>query len=246
MITAIIQARLSSTRLPGKVLHYFSNNTLLGHIIDRISKSKFISKVLVATTDNPADSKLVDWLEQQGITYFRGDESDVLGRYYEAAREIKARHIARITSDDPFKDPEIIDAVAEMYFSKQLDFAYNNKPPTFAEGLDTEIFSFEALSLANASAIDPFEREHMTQYFYRNPDKFKQSNLASPTDYSHLRWTIDTEQDLLMTKTIYSHLYRPNSIFFARDILALIDKHPEIPQLNQNVKRSDMYKKNNL
>lgn len=244
MITAIIQARLSSTRLPGKVMTRFSGNTLLGHIIERISFSKYVSRILVATTENPADDKLVEWLKANDIEYFRGSESDVLNRYLEAAKQVKATHIARITSDDPFKDPGIIDEVARMYFEESVDFAYNNKPPTFAEGLDTEIFSFQALSRAALDAREPFEREHVTQHFYRNPERFKQKNLESILDFSHLRWTIDTDQDLVMTKLVYKNLYKPGKIFLAKDILRLIEMNPQIPQINQDVKRSDMYKKN--
>jgi spore coat polysaccharide biosynthesis protein SpsF len=244
MITAIIQARMSSTRLPGKIMTVFSGNTLLGHIIERISHAKCISRIIVATTENPADDEPVDWLKTKGIEYFRGSESDVLSRYFEAAKKVGASHIARITSDDPFKDPQIIDEVAKLYFEESLDFAYNNKPPTFAEGLDTEIFSFEALNRAELNSKDPFEREHVTQHFYRNAEKFKQKNLKSDFDFSHLRWTIDTEQDLLMTKSVYENLYSPGKIFLAKDILKLIEKNPQIATINQNVKRSDMYKKN--
>ena len=244
MITAIIQARMSSTRLPGKIMTVFSGNTLLGHIIERISHSKYISRIIVATTENPADDELVKWLEMKAIEYFRGNESDVLNRYFEAAKIAGVSHIARITSDDPFKDPQVIDEVARLYFDESLDFAYNNKPPTFAEGLDTEIFSFQALSRAESNARDPFEREHVTQHFYRNAEKFKQKNLKSDLDFSHLRWTIDTEQDLLMTKLVYENLYKTGQIFLAKDILKLIEKNPQIAAINQHAKRSDMYKKN--
>lgn len=243
MITAIIQARMSSTRLPGKVLFSFSGNTLLGHIIDRILKAKSISKVVVATTNNQNDDKLVKWCETNAIQCFRGSEQNVLNRYYEAAAQFNAKHIARITSDDPFKDPEIIDAVADLYFSQNLDFAYNNKPPTFPEGLDAEIFSFVALARAEKNSVDSFEREHVTQFFYKNPIAFKQRNLTSPHDFSYLRWTIDTERDFQMARKVYEKLYVPGQIFLTPQILSLIEEHPEIAVINRDVKRSDMYKK---
>ena len=243
MITAIIQARMLSTRLPGKVMIAFSGNNLLGHIIDRLSHSKKISKIVVATTTNTADDKLTDWLEKNNIPYYRGDESDVLNRYFEAAKRFEANHVARVTSDDPFKDPQVIDDVASLYFEKSLDFAYNNNPPSFPEGLDTEIFSFEALTIANRDAVDSFEREHVTQHFYRNPGKFKQMNLSSPQDNSHLRWTLDTVEDLAMTKAVYEKLYKRGQIFLTNDILELFKTNPEIQKLNENVSRSTMYKK---
>lgn len=241
MIGAIIQARMNSTRLPGKVMMEFSGNSLLGHIIERLSASKKISKIIVATTINPNDDKIQLWAEDRGILCYRGSETDVLNRYYEAALQFNIEHIARITSDDPFKDPKIIDQVADLYFKESLDFAYNNKPPSFAEGLDTEIFSFHALNQANQKAIDPFEREHVTQHFYRNSTLFRQQNLKSPFDFSYLRWTIDTPEDMEMAKAVYAALYRPGSVFYASDILALLEKRPEIAQINQQVKRSAMY-----
>ena len=242
MITAIIQARMSSSRLPGKVMMEFSGNSLLGHIIERISYSKHLSRIVVATTDNPREVPLIDWLEKWGIDYFRGSESNVLNRYFEAAKYFNAKHIARITSDDPFKDPVIIDQVADLYFNESLDFAYNNNPPSYAEGLDAEIFSFNALSIAESEANDSFAREHVTQHFYRNPIKFRQMNLVSPMDYSHLRWTLDTDEDLSMVKMVYENLYKPGQIFLANNILQLINEKPEIALINQSVKRSDMYK----
>lgn len=245
MIGAIIQARMSSTRLPGKVMMEFSGNSLLGHIIKRLSASKTLSKIIVATTVNPSDDRIQQWAEERSILCFRGSEADVLNRYFEAARKFDVKHIARITSDDPFKDPQVIDQVANLYFAESLDFAYNNKPPSFAEGLDTEIFSFSALEQANKNATDPFEREHVTQHFYRNPDLFTQKNLQSPIDFSHLRWTIDTPEDMKMAQAVYAALYRPDSVFYASEILALLEKHPEISQINQQVKRSDMYSKKN-
>ena len=243
MITAIIQARMASTRLPGKILKNLGPKSLLEHIIERLTYSKYISKIVVATTINPKDDEVVDWLEAKQVLYFRGSESDVLNRYYESARFHGARHIARITSDDPFKDPTIIDAVAELYFNDKLDFAYNNKPPSFAEGLDTEIFSFDAISQANSNAVDPFEREHVTQHFYRNPDRFTQKNLLSQKDFSHLRWTIDTQEDFNMADEVYRNLYTPGKIFYADDILKLLQEKPEIAFINSEVKRSTMYKK---
>lgn len=233
---------MSSIRLPGKILLQFSGNCLLGHIIERIQHSKVISEVVIATTLNTADDPVIDWAKKNKCLYFRGSESNVLNRYYEAAKHFKARHIARITADDPFKDPVVIDAVADLYLNEELDFACNNNPPTFAEGLDTEIFSFDALKRAEMQATDPFEREHVTQHFYRNPDKFKQKNLESPFNYSHLRWTIDTDDDLKMVEEVYKNLYTSGRIFLSQDILRLLATKPEISLINQGVKRSDMYK----
>ena len=241
MITAIVQARMNSSRLPGKVMTRFSGNSLLGHIIERIGYSTQISKIVIATTTHTADDEIVDWATNNNIDFYRGSESDVLNRYFEAAKTVQATHVARITSDDPFKDPNVIDAVAAMYLNESLDFAYNNHPPSFPEGLDTEIFSFASLAQANKTAQDPFEREHVTQFFYRNPLLFKQKNLSAPRDYSFLRWTLDTKEDLEMTKMVYDRLYKKGKIFLMNDVLDLLEREPGIQTINQNVSRSAMY-----
>jgi len=243
MITAIIQARMNSSRLYGKVLREFSGNTLLGHIIERLKYSKYISEVIVATTDTEADDVLVSWLDSRSVKYYRGSENDVLDRYFEAASSANATNILRVTADDPFKDPQIIDQVVDLFFNQSLDFAYNNNPPSFAEGLDTEIFTFDALKKANRESQDDFEREHVTQFFYRNPDIFKQANFQNSFDYSYLRWTIDTEDDMEMTKIVYENLYNKNKIFLSSDILNFIEKRADVPEINLNVKRSAMYNK---
>jgi spore coat polysaccharide biosynthesis protein SpsF len=243
MVTAIIQARLSSTRLPGKVLEYFSDNTLLGHIIERLSYSKFISKIIVATTDSEADNKLIDWLINEKIDFFRGKEEDVLDRYFNAAINFNAENILRVTSDDPFKDPVIIDKVIEFFLNENLDFAYNNNPVSYPEGLDVEVFKFDALKIAHCNSQNSFQREHVTQYFYNNPELFKQKNLKNDTDYSSYRWTLDSYEDLLFTKEVYNRLYDKNKIFYFEDILKLLKKEPEIALINAGVKRSYLYNK---
>jgi len=244
MISAIIQARVSSTRLPNKIFSDIEGKPLIYHIFNRISYSKKIDNILLATTNNPADDKLTEWAKSNNIPYFRGSEEDVLSRYYNASKSISADIIARITADDPFKDPIILDKVIDLLVEKKLDFAYNNKPPTFPEGLDIEVFTFKALEKANIESKDDFEREHVTQYFYRHSEIFNQENYLNKTDLSKLRWTIDTEKDLEMTRMIYKELYKPNEIFLLEDILNILKEKPYLAMINSNVKRSAMYTKN--
>ena len=241
-VDAIIQARLSSTRLPGKMLMKISGKTLLEHVIERIKSSKYIDKIIVATTTNKNDDQICKLLDNLEIPYFRGSEDDVLERYYKTAKYFNCKYIARITPDDPFKDPEVIDKVIEILFNGNLDFAYNNHPTTFPEGLDTEIFSFNALEKAKKESKDLFEREHVTQYFYRHPELFKQQNMKNNVDLSYLRWTVDTIDDFRMAKEVYRKLYKNKPIFLMNDILKLIEKYPYIAKMNVNVKRSYMYK----
>lgn len=240
-IAAIVQARTGSTRFPNKVFADLEGKPIIWHIFNRLSYSKYISNFILATTTNENDKRLVDWAKSNEIQYFQGSELDVLKRYFDASLAFEVDVIVRITADDPFKDPQIIDSVIEMFLAEQLEFAYNNFPPSFPEGLDSEVFSFEALKLANSNASDPFEREHVTQYFYRNPAFFKQNNLLYKENISNLRLTIDTELDYLLAKEIYRHLYSPEKPFLLKDILDFFSANPGISNLNKNVKRSAMY-----
>lgn len=180
MIAAIVQARMGSTRLPNKVLKDLCGRPLVWQVINRVKASRKIDKIILATTQNPNDAALENWAGENDIPCYRGSEDDVLDRFYNAARLFKADVIVRITPDDPFKDPAIIDQVIDLFEEEKLDFAYNNKPATFPEGLDTEVFSFQALERAWTEAKDPFEREHVTQYFYRHPELFRQKCLIHP------------------------------------------------------------------
>lgn len=241
MIAAIIQARMSSTRLPGKTLMNLAGRPLLSHIVDRVAASEAVDQVVLATSDAPADDVLAEWAAKVGIFCYRGSEMDVLGRYYGAARACGAKIIARVTADDPFKDPAILDRVVRHLQERKLDFAYNNKPPSFPEGLDTEVFTYEALEEAVNLAQDPFEREHVTQYFYRHPERFNQENIACDYQLSHLRWTIDTAADFRMAQVVYERLYMEGKIFLMEDILSLIEACPEIAAINMHEQRSSMY-----
>jgi spore coat polysaccharide biosynthesis protein SpsF len=243
MIAAIIQARTGSTRLPNKVFKNLCGKPLIWHVTNRLKFSAKIDKIILATTLNSKDDVLEVWASENSIPCYRGDENDVLARYYQAAKYFSADTIVRITADDPFKDPFIIDAVIKLYEESKLDFAYNNNPPTFPEGLDTEVFSFDALKKAFENSTDPFEREHVTQYFYRNPNLFKQACLKNSTDLSYLRWTIDTQKDWDMAEIVYNRLYHDNKIFTMPNILGLLKKEPEIAKVNSTVKRSTMYSK---
>lgn len=242
MIVAIIQARLGSTRLPRKIFAELANKPLIWHVVDRLKYSQRIDKIVLATTDTSTDDELAKWAQNEGIALFRGSENNVLERYYYAAKQFSADVIVRITADDPFKDPIIIDKVIEKLFDERLEFAYNNNPPTFPEGLDTEIFTFSALEKAYLQSVDDYEKEHVTQYFYRNKNNFKQANYSNDHNLSGFRWTIDTELDYEMTKHVYDILYKENEIFLMDNILKLLEQNPKISQINKEVSRSAMYK----
>lgn len=242
MICGIIQARVGSSRLPDKIFADIVGHPLIWHIINRLRKSEYLDEIILATTLNPVDDKLESWCVENNIKCYRGDEENVLKRFYDAASLFKADIIVRITADDPFKDYLIMDAVIELFLNEDVDFACNNMPPTFPEGLDIEVFSYESIGIAFKNAKTDFEKEHVTQYFYKNPELFKIAVLKNNINLSHLRWTIDEEQDLKMAKIVYEKLSKKNKIFLMEDILELILNHPEIPLINKEINRSSMYK----
>lgn len=242
-VVAIIQARNGSTRLPGKVFKYLLGKPLIYHICNRLRGSREINNIVIATTNLDIDNQLEDWAHQNGIICFRGSEDDVLSRYYFAATEARADIIVRITGDDPFKDCALIDKVIDLLIKEELDFACNNFPPTFPEGLDVEVFTYSALTKAFQNSSDAFEKEHVTQYFYRNPNLFKIKNHSYVGDVSYLRLTVDTINDFKLAEEIYNRLYINNEYFGFDKILNLFKSEPDLFKLNQNESRSAMYKK---
>ena len=240
---AIIQARISSTRLPGKVLKKIEGKTVLEHVINRTKAAKNISDVVVATTVKKEDIKIVQLCANLGISVFCGSEDDVLDRYYQAARLFKADHIVRITSDCPLIDPQVIDKVIELYFQKKADYASNTMIETYPDGLDTEVFPFKALKRAWENAKLSSEREHVTSYIRNNPNIFKIVNLKCNIDLKDKRWTIDEPEDLKFIKIIYKNLYHKNALFGMKAILNFLKKCPEIEELNKNIIRNEGYLK---
>lgn len=243
-ITAIIQARVGSTRLPGKIFRNISGKPMLQHVVDRLSFSKFINQIIIATTNLQEDDLVEDFCKRNNFSFYRGSSDDVLSRYYEAAKKFGAQIIVRITSDCPVIDPELIDSMLNDFLSanksSRLDYLSNVIKRTFPRGLDVEIFSFHALEKIYHEAIDGFELEHVTPYIYLHPEKFSLRNYNNEKDYSFHRWTVDTEEDLKLVSEIYNALYKPGAIFFFRDVLQLFERRPELFSINQNVKQKSL------
>lgn len=240
---AIIQARCGSTRFPNKVFADINDKPLIWHVVNRLTYAKSIDKIVIATTTNAKDDKIESWCKENGIACYRGSENDVLNRYYGASITFPSDIIVRITADDPFKEPSVIDAVVNKLITEGYDHVTNNLPPSWPEGLDCEAFTFAALKISEESAKDIFEREHVTQYIYRNPDKFKIGNYLSDKNLSSLRWTIDKDVDYEMVKQVYAHRNPQNSgILLLDEILDILGKNPEISKINSEVERSAMYK----
>ena len=202
-VNAIVQARCGSTRLPEKVFALIDGKPLIWHVVMRLKQAKKVDEIIIATTDNARDDVIETWCRENNVLCFRGNEDDVLNRYYEASRHFPSDVVVRITADDPFKEPKVIDEVIDTLLDGDYDLVTNNFPPSFPEGLDCEAFYFKVLEEMEKKSEDSFEREHVTQYVYRNPDKYKIGNVACEKQLSHYRWTIDNIEDLQMVNAIY-------------------------------------------
>ena len=241
-VNAIIQARCGSTRFPNKVFADIDGNPLIWHVVSRLKNAKLIDDIIIATTVNPKDDIIEEWCKDNSLMCFRGSEEDVLNRYYSAAVAFPSDIVVRITADDPLKEPKIIDKVIKKLIDENLDLVTNNYPPSFPEGLDCEAFRFEILALMEKTTKDLFEREHVTQYVYHNPEKFKIGNVTCECQLSSYRWTIDNEEDYEMVKTIYANRDKnAKGLLLMDEILEILKKNPEIIKINSNVKRSAMY-----
>lgn len=241
---AIIQARCGSTRFPNKIFVNICGKPLIWHVVNRLTYANTIDKIVVATTTDSKDDKIEGWCKENNIACFRGSENDVLNRYYSASLAFPSDVIVRITADDPFKEPAIIDAVVNKLINEGFDHVTNNLPPSWPEGLDCEAFTFAALKTSEESTKDNFEREHVTQYIYHHPEKFRIGNYGSLRNLSSLRWTIDKEADYEMVQAIYAHRNPSNTgILLLDEILDILERNPEISKINSDVERSAMYKK---
>lgn len=240
MKTVIInQARMTSTRLPGKVLKTVMGKPLLEYQIERLKRVKGADELVVATTVNASDEPIVELCRKLGVPYYRGSEEDVLSRYYGAAVEHRADTIVRVTSDCPLIDPAVIDLVIQAYAQDagSYDYVSNTLKRTYPRGMDTEVFSFSALKEAFSCAVLPGEREHVTLYIYKNPQKFRLHNVKYVRDESRHRWTVDTAEDFQLIEIMLSEIYPRNPLFTLEDCLKLVQDRPELIEINRHVKQ---------
>ncbi len=235
----IIQARMTSTRLPGKVLKTVMGKPLLEYQIERLKDIQKISSIVIATTINPTDDPLVEFSKSQGLAYFRGSENNVLERYYLAAKENHADAIVRITSDCPLIDPDITSQCIQYFLDNNstLDYVSNAIERTYPRGLDTEIFSFDALTTAHKNASQQAEKEHVTPYIYRHPEKFRIGSFKSKIDYSQYRWTVDTIEDFNLIENILIKIYASNPRFRMMDVIKLLKKQPKWAAINSHIEQ---------
>jgi spore coat polysaccharide biosynthesis protein SpsF (cytidylyltransferase family) len=239
---------MTSTRLPGKVLKNIAGKPVLWHVINRLRQAKLVDEIVVATTINSTDIPIISLAEDIGVASYTGSEVDVLDRYYQSAKIAKADVIVRITSDCPLLDPGVVDEAASYFLKNCFDYVSNTCVTTdlgckqaYPDGLDTEVFSFGALENAWKNASLDSEREHVTPYIWKNVDLFKIGHVSYPVDLSHLRFTLDYEEDLLFIAEIYNRLSDKGLTFGLKDILALLDKNPALLEINKTKTRNEGY-----
>jgi len=238
----IIQARTGSTRLPSKVLKKIQGKEILLHDVDRVLNSKLTDLIIVATTVKDSDDKIVNLIDgyHPKVKVTRGSEEDLLDRYYQACVEYGVDVVIRITSDCPLIDWNLLDQMIEIYLDGDMDYVSNTLDYSkrgFPRGLDTEVFSFKVLKWMWENTSKPEDREHVTWYIKQHPDDFKTKHIENDTDLTHLRWTLDEEEDFLMIKAVYDELYPVNKNFLTKDILNLLEKKPEIAKINAHVEQ---------
>jgi glutamate-1-semialdehyde 2,1-aminomutase len=234
---AVVQARLGSTRLPGKVLRHATGRPLILLMLERLARARRLDEIVIATTDSHVDDRLAAELAANGVKVFRGSEQDVLDRYYRAAREHGATHVVRVTGDCPLIDPELVDAVVEQLHASGDDYVSNNHPPTYPDGLDAEAFTFAALERAWREAKAQVEREHVTPFIKTNAS-FRRRNLTNPVDLSAGRWTVDEHEDLEVVRGVFEH-FAPRRDFGWAEVAALEAAHPEKFAANKVIKRNE-------
>lgn len=236
-VAAVVQARMTSTRLPGKVLLPAAGREMLAHQLDRIRRARTIAAVCVATTGNAADDPVAALAEREGVAAFRGSEHDVLDRFVRAAEGVGATVAVRLTGDCPLTDPALIDAVVGVFrdAAPPVDYASNSFPRTWPVGLDVEVASMAALRQAAAEATDAYDREHVMPFLYRQPDRFRIARHTAPRNLSGYRWTLDEASDYELIRRILEALLPVRPDFGWRDVVALLDAHPEWRDINAGV-----------
>lgn len=242
MILTILQARVSSTRLPGKVLMPLLGQPMLARQIERVWHARMVGELIVATSTDPSDNALAALCAALGVTCYRGQLTDVLDRYYQAALPLQPTHVVRLTGDCPLADPEVIDRVIGEYLASGCDHVSNGAAPaSFPDGLDVEVFRFAALEQAWREAQLPSEREHVTPFIYKHPERFRLGQVRAETDLSHLRWTVDEPADFALVQAIYEALYPTKPAFGTQDILRLLQARPELATMNTHHIRNEGY-----
>jgi len=243
MILAILQARVSSTRLPCKVLKPILGAPMILRQIERIKRAEYIDKLILATSTDQSDDELSELCQQHGIECLRGSLNDVLDRFYQVAVRYTPDHIVRLTGDCPLTDPQVIDEVIQTHLSGQYDYTSNTVEPTYPDGLDVEIFRLSCLERAWKEASLTSQKEHVTLFFHQHSELFNIGSVKNTVDLSKLRWTVDELEDFTLVNKIYEQLYPNNSSFSTSEILNYLNSNEDVKEINSHFKRNDGLKK---
>ncbi len=235
VVGCIIQARMGSTRLPGKVLmNADEKNSVLYYVITQLQNCKFLDKIVVATTELKEDDEIEKFVTSMNIDCFRGRSTDVLDRYYKCALKFSLSIIVRITADNPLIDPTLVDDAINIFNSNSFDYVSNAHIRSFPHGTETEVFSFIALETVWKNAKTNYDKEHVTPYLYNNPDRFNIFDIMYKENMSHLRWTVDKEDDLKLVQIITSKIKKRPILM--NDIIELFSKEPNLIKINSDTK----------
>lgn len=233
-VVATIEARMNSTRLPGKVLKKICGRPMLQLMVERLRRCSTVDEIVIATADNPSCDQISELAAEIGVHCFRGSEEDVLARVLAAAESVNASVIVELTGDCPLIDPEVVDLIVSQYFIRGKDYCANVLDRTYPAGMDTQVFSIEVLRKTASLTNDPDDREHVSLFIYNNPQIFTLTNVASdlPDDMSTWRLVVDTADDLVLVSKIYESLYPVNPAFGLADIKELLDNSPALLKIN--------------
>jgi spore coat polysaccharide biosynthesis protein SpsF len=247
-VVAILQARIGSTRLPGKVLLPAAGKSLIRHMFERVQRASTINELWLATSEDSANDSLAEEVAKTGVFVFRGSENDVLSRYEAVVERTGADWVVRLTGDCPLHDPAIIDQVVRFAHdhSSEFDYVSNSLRPSFPDGLDVEVFNSAALARAAKEATSALQREHVTPFIHRHhdgPGPFRVGHFIGPADFSHLRWTVDEPADYEVVKEIFEALYPVTPEFGWMDVLALVTRRPQLIIKNSGIVRNEGYLK---
>lgn len=236
-VTAIIQARMGSSRLPGKILKEVNGKSLLLHQINRLRLCKEIDQIVIATTTEKIDHQIVTFCEKNNVLFYRGSEQDVLDRYYRAWEQYGGDTVVRLTSDCPLIDPETVDEILTFFKANQFDYVSNTIDRTYPRGLDTEVFTREVLETIHEKAYLERDREHVTAYIYTNPNQFNIGSFIGKEDYSKYRWTVDTEEDFQLIKNIFEAFTGKEEQLILSNIVKVMEENSEWIHLNDFIEQ---------
>lgn len=236
MIIAITQARMSSSRYPGKVLKTLFDHPMAWHQLQRTKRAKLLDRCILATSSDPSDDELANYFINNNELVYRGSLNNVLSRYYECAKQYNATHVVRLTADCPLIDPLVIDKVIASHLDNDNDYTCTHLYPI---GISVEVCKFDVLKTAYYEANLRSQREHVTLFIYKHPERFKIGQLSYKEDLSDLRWTVDYKEDFEFVSRVYQALYPDNKNFGIADILKLLEQHPEFAELNSHFTKNE-------